>query len=132
MNPIRQLSVSLGLAAITAVAGTVIAVPAMASGSGTEVIARGTCTQGGAWKLKAKPDDGRLEVEFEVDTNRVGQVWSVALRDNGVLVFSGSRTTLAPSGSFEVRRLITNRTGPDVITGRAVRGTNVCSGKVTI
>jgi hypothetical protein len=131
MKPIRQLSVSLGLAAVTAVAGAAVAMPAMASG-GTGVIARGTCTHGGVWKLKAKPEDGRLEVEFEVDTNRVGQVWSVALRDNGLLVFGGSRTTLAPSGSFAVRRLITNRRGPDLITARAVRGTNVCSGKVTV
>ena len=32
----------------------------------------GNCTSGATSKLKAKPDDGRLEVEFEVDQNRNG------------------------------------------------------------
>jgi hypothetical protein len=118
--------------AATALTGSVaLAAPASASG-GDAVIARGTCTSGGAWKLKAKHDDGRIEVELEVDTNRVGQVWSVGLTDNGVTVFSGSRTTAAPSGSFTVRRLIANRAGADVIRARAVRGTNVCAGSVRV
>ena len=32
----------------------------------------GTCTDSSRAKLKLKPDDGRVEVEFEVDENRNG------------------------------------------------------------
>ena len=40
-----------------------------------DVIKRGNCSGSANWKLKAKPDDGRLEVEGEVDSNKHGQVW---------------------------------------------------------
>ena len=46
-------------------------------GGGSVVEARGTCTNGAHWDLKAKHNDGRIELEFEVDTNRAGQVWAV-------------------------------------------------------
>src|SRR4051812_3497230 len=62
----------------------------------------GSCSSGATWKLKAQPDDGRVEVELEVDSNVVGQTWSVQIADNGTSIFSGTRRTTAPSGSFEV------------------------------
>src|SRR4051794_29272060 len=46
----------------------------------------GTCTDGSTAKLKAKPDDGRLEVELEVDQNRNGVKWAVRVRRDGTLV----------------------------------------------
>ncbi len=74
----------------------------------------GSCSMRSDWKLKAKTEDGgRLKVEFEVDSNRVGQAWNVTITDNGVRVFAGTRKTLAPSGSFTVERLVPNRTGTD-------------------
>jgi hypothetical protein len=81
--------------------------------------ASGTCSQGAAWKIKAKADDGRVEVEFEVDSNRVGQVWTWSLRDNGVKVGAGSARTTAPSGSFEVERQVRNRAGKDTFAAYA-------------
>ena len=99
-----------------------------------EVIRRGSCTGASDWKLKAKPDDGRLEVEFEVDSNRNGQVWSVRMTDNGVQVFSGTRTTQPPSGSFSVERRIANRAGADTIRARATnaRTGESCTGNLQI
>jgi hypothetical protein len=70
------------------------------------VIKTGTCSASAHWKLKAKSDDGRIETEFEVDQNRVGKRWRVTISRNGSAVFRGIRTTTAPSGSFEVRRLL--------------------------
>ena len=64
---------------------------------GTEVRKR-HLQPGATWKLKAKTDDGRLEVELEVDSNRVGQSWSVRLKDNGVLVWSGTGRRSPPAG----------------------------------
>jgi hypothetical protein len=40
----------------------------------------GSCTGGARAKLKAEHDDGRLEVEFEVDQNRTGVRWKVRVR----------------------------------------------------
>ncbi|MGL5908815.1 MAG: hypothetical protein ACRCZP_02365, partial [Phycicoccus sp.] len=106
--------------AATALATFLVATAAPAAlAKGPEVRTSGACSQGATWKLKAKADDGRLEVELEVDSNRVGQVWSWSMRDNGVAVASGSATTVAPSGSFEVERRVANRAGADTITAVA-------------
>ena len=85
-----------------------LAPTALARGSkgGDGVLERGTCTASSTWKLKAKLDDGRIETEFEVDRNRVGKRWQITLVRNGSTVFRGIRTTVAPSGSFTVRRLV--------------------------
>ena len=45
---------------------------------------------------------------------------------------SGRRTTVAPSGSFSVEKRIPNRSGVDRITGRATRGSVVCSTSVSL
>ncbi|NHC13055.1 hypothetical protein [Motilibacter deserti] len=108
---------------------------AQASGKGDDEIRKsGSCSSGGRWELKAKTDDGGLEVEFEVDTNRAGQTWSVRVTDNGAQVFRGSRTTRPPSGSFSVERHITDRSGTDTIVATATRsGTSQrCTGRLSI
>lgn len=111
----------------------VLAAPASASGGGGDVRASGHCTNGtGVWKLKAKHDSGAVEIEFEVDTNRVGQAWNVALRDNGSAVFARTVHTVAPSGSFTVHARTANRAGMDTVGARAVRGTRVCAGTVRL
>ncbi len=127
-----------GLALTTMIAAgslTAFAMPAQAKdhgGGDDRVEARGACTGGGHWKLKAKHDDGRIEYEFEVDTNKVGQRWTVKVSDNGHRIFSGHRTTKAPSGSFSLEKTTKNRAGTDVIKAKATRGSKVCSGKVSL
>ena len=86
------------------------------------VIKRGDCSGASNWKLKAKPDDGRLEVEFEVDQNRNNVRWNVRIRRNGKSVASGARRTKAPSGSFSFERKIANPAGKDRISAVAKRG----------
>jgi len=110
---------TLGLALVAAVALS-IAGAASARGGGNESrIKSGSCSGSATWKLKAKLDDGRIETEFEVDQNRAGRRWHVKIRRNGVLAFDGVRTTMAPSGSFEVRRRLGNAAGPDRIVAKA-------------
>ena len=94
---------------------------AFAKGSDAQ-IKTGSCTAASDWKLKAKADDGAIEVEFEVDSNRVGQTWHVTLLKNGNAFFTGNRVTKAPSGSFEVERHTPNPAGADIIKGRATNG----------
>jgi hypothetical protein len=104
-----------------------------ASGNDGDVIAEGNCSLASDWKLKVGPENGRLEVEFEVDSNVVGQTWGVRLLQNGTEIFRGVRQTRAPSGSFEVRRLAVNTAGADTFVGQA-RNPNtgeVCQGTLT-
>jgi hypothetical protein len=116
-NRIRAAAVTVAVGATALAAGA----PVAAKDGGDRGVQRtGACSAGAVWKLKAKHDDGRIETEFEVDSNRVGQRWRVRITDNGVRVFRGARRTLAPSGSFSVERHIPNRAGLDRIRAVAV------------
>ena len=84
-----------------------------------DVIKRGSCSGTANWKLKASPENGRIEVEGEVDSNRVGQTWNWRILHNGSVSAKGSKTTVAPSGSFTVRRVLVNIKGRDSIAFRA-------------
>ena len=92
---------------------------APASAKAGDVRKVGTCTGRSTTTIKIGPRDGRLETEFEVDSNRNGQQWSVTMTQNGAIVASGTKTTVAPSGSFTVRRVLTNRAGTDTINAAA-------------
>lgn len=96
------------------------------SKSRARVVKRGTCTAATDWKLKAKPRDGRLEVEFEVDSNVSGQRWTYTVSHDGVVKASGTRTTGAPSGSFSVERRLPNAPGVHTISAR---GMNASTGE---
>jgi len=128
----RRLAVA---AVVTAVAagGALSAAPAQAKG-GDDVVHRGTCAGSTHWKLKVGPDDGRLEVEGEIDSNHVGQSWNWRILHNGSTSASGTATTKAPSGSFEVRRTVVNLRGTDTVTFRArnAKSGALCSGTVRI
>lgn len=106
------------------------------SGSGArdgrdEVLSRGACTMSSDWKVKAKRRDGRIEIEGEVDTSRVGQSWTWKLKHNGSLSARGTETTTAPSGSFSVERRTADLAGADSFvfwatnpaSGESCRGT---------
>ena len=103
-----------------------------ASGGGARVIKTGSCSGSADWKLKAKHDDGRLELEFEVDSNRTGQSWAVRVSDNGQGVFSGRRTTHGRSGSFSLELRRADRAGIDTIRARATHAGQTCAGTVRI
>ena len=107
------LALSLGATFVASAA------PAFAQGGGGDVRAAGHCSAGSTWALKAKGDDGRIRLEMEVDSKRGGQPWRVGITDNKVRVFSGTRVTKAPSGSFSVELRTANRAGADVFIGTA-------------
>lgn len=130
MNTLSRITVAVATIVVTAAP---LATPASAHGGddGDRVIRRGACTGGSAvWKLKVKEDDGRLEIEGEVDSNRRGQVWRWSITHNGSLSRRGTATTAGRSGSFSVERRVVDLAGTDRIVFRAVRGTRVCRGVV--
>jgi hypothetical protein len=115
---ITAVTASAVLAVLTApVAATLAAGPALAADD--DVVRRGSCSGSADWKLKASPEDGRIEVEAEVDSNHDGQKWRWRLRHNGSLSARGTATTGGPSGSFEVRRVVVDAAGTDRLVFRA-------------
>ena len=118
------------LALVASASLVVVAAPAQAKGD--DVVRRGSCAGATDWKVKVGPEDGRLEVEGEIDSNRAGQTWSWRILHNGSTSAHGTRTTKAPSGSFEVRRVLVNLRGTDTVTFRAynARTREFCTGSV--
>ena len=108
------------VAAVLAV-GVMAPLPMALAKGPAAVTAKGTCTGNATAKLKLKPDNGKIEVAFEVDQNRNGVRWRWGLSRAGATLRSGSSVTVAPSGSFTVRRIVTNTPGPDRITAVATR-----------
>ncbi len=122
---------SLAVAAFATMALVVAGTPATAANDG-DVVVEGNCSKRADYKLKASPEDGRLEIEGEVDSNRVGQTWRWKLWHNGSLTGKGTRRTKGDSGSFEVDRVIVDMAGTDWSTFKArnVRSGEICRGVV--
>ena len=110
----------------TAIAATaaLAAVPAASAKDGDVRIA-GRCTGATTSKLKLSEEDGRVEVEFEVDQNRNGVAWNVVLRRNGAVVRRAVRVTRAPSGSFELRTVA----GHGTFVATATRRGETCTAR---
>ena len=121
-----MLDKMIRIAAAGALAFTVMGTTTAFAKDG-DVIRRGSCSGSTDWKLKLSPENGKIEVEYEVDSNKVGQTWRVRLFHDGNRFFSGTRTTAGASGSFEVRQVAANHSGSDSFRARAV---NVASGEV--
>jgi hypothetical protein len=120
----------LTTAAITAAPLLIAATPASASGGG--VRSGGSCMNRASFELKAKHDDGAIELEYEVDSDHAGQVWAVRITDNRAVVLSRHATTARRSGSFTVHKTIANRPGADTIRAHATFKARSCRGAVTL
>ena len=115
----------------TLVAGSLlVATPAVADSEA--VIVTGSCSATTDWKTQAKLDDGRIEVEGEVDSNRTGQTWHWTVRQNGAMADRGTGVTAGRSGSFSIERHLRNTAGTDMFVFRAMNPATreVCRGTV--
>jgi hypothetical protein len=120
----------IALATLTLAAAALLLAGAPASAKDGDVLVRGKCTAASTSKLKLSDEDGRIEVEFEVDQNRNGVRWAVRLFQDGRRIAQLSRVTRPPSGSFEARVLARNRAGTDVFSARATRASGeVCTAR---
>ncbi len=129
------MKTSVRIAAVLLVAASVPAIASAPAQAGdNEVIRNGSCSGSADWKIKAKPDDGRLEVEAEVDSNRSGQDWRWKFKHDGRVFDRGTATTGGRSGSFEIERHPANNAGRDSFTFRAKNPASgqVCVARVTI
>lgn len=127
MFSIRSLRL---LSAATMSAAILVAPPALAhssdDGDRNETIRTGQCSGATTWKLKAKSDDGGIEVEAEIDSNRTGQAWRWVIRHNGSVSARGTSVTAGRSGSFDVERRMADFPGTDRFV---LRATNPASGE---
>jgi len=130
----RLVGSALGIGVMSAALLAVPQVTLARHGGGGAVSNTGTCSGSTTTRIKAKPDNGGLEVEFEVDSNRSGQTWHVVLKRDGSNFFSGNRMTQPPSGSFDLSRRTANPAGSNTLTGRATNAVTgeVCRAQVTL
>ena len=129
----RTLARTTAAVTLATAVGVTAAGAAQASGGGPRVITTGSCSAGADWKMKAKEDDGRIEVESEVDSNRNGQTWTWTLKHDGSLSAKGTAKTTGPSGSFSIERRTVDGEGTDTFVFRAknARSGEVCLGTVS-
>jgi hypothetical protein len=118
--------------ALVGLALALVAAPAGVAKDG-DVLVRGTCTGATNSKLKLSEEDGRIEIEFEVDQNRNGVRWNVSLFQDGRRIARMTRVTRGPSGSFEARIVAPNRAGRDAFRARATRSSGeTCTARATL
>jgi hypothetical protein len=119
------LAVSLGLS-------LGLSSPAQASHGGDDDVRKsGHCSGAAHWKLKAKHDDGRIEVEAEIEGSHSGTKWHWTFKHNGSTSATGAKRTSGRSGSFEVERRMTDLSGKDHFVFRATHGGAVCRGTIS-
>lgn len=107
------------IAAVLAAAVAALAVAPVGLAKRGDLRIAGTCTASSTSKLKLSEEDGGIEVEFEVDQNRNGVRWVVAIAHNGTRIVRTTKVTKGPSGSFELRVVAPNRPGTDRFVARA-------------
>lgn len=123
-------AVSRTAVALATVAATAIT-PGVAFANEADVIRAGNCSRAADWKLKLSPENGRIEMEFQVDANARGQRWRVAVWHGGRRIERDVFRTHGRSGSFTVRRVLNNTAGADNARARAIRfgGGQTCRGR---
>lgn len=92
----------------------------------------GSCTGHADWKLKVAPENGRLQVEFEVEHATAGDRWRVSVKENGSPLLSRSKVVRA-DGSFDIKHGANNTLGSDRFVARATNASSgeSCVGTVT-
>lgn len=120
--------------AVAALTIASIALPSSASAGDDRIRRRGDCSGRSEWELDVRRDDGgRLRVMLEIQGGRSGQDWHIFLSDNGVNIFSGTRTSEG-GGHVEVRVRTTDRSGADAVKAAAnnVATGESCTGRATL
>ena len=122
---------SLLIASVTTLALLALAAVPVAVAKDGDILRRGTCTGASTSKIKLSEEDGRIEVELEVDQNRNGVRWNVAITQTGGRTWRFARVTRGPSGSFEARIVAPNRAGTDTFVGTASRRGETCRARAS-
>lgn len=101
------------LAAITALASL-----STAMAKTGDVIKRANCPGSAKSKLKASPENGRIEVEYEIDNAVAGERWKIILKKGNRKIFKGVRTVNG-AREIKVRKVTSNGAGTERISAKA-------------
>lgn len=126
MNTLRTATAALGATALVAVPLTVLATsPANA------IEKSGRCS-GARFELDVDKEDGRFEVEAEIDA-KPGSTWRVVLKHDGKKFYDRVRTA-DREGDVSVERYRSNTKGKDVfrVNVRKVGSDTTCSRAITL
>ena len=83
-----------------------------------DIIKRGQCSTGTNTKLKASPENGQIEVEYELGDAVPGDLWRITITKNGKSILRTSQRVNA-AGDIEVRKITPNTAGSDTIRATA-------------
>ncbi|HMJ03823.1 MAG TPA: hypothetical protein VK506_12835 [Conexibacter sp.] len=106
------------IALAAALAALSFSATAPARGGDDDVRVAGSCGRGASAELRAKEDDGAIEVEWRVRRARSGERWSVVLVHERRVAIRATVTTRG-GGGFRIRRELPDFGGADQITARA-------------
>jgi hypothetical protein len=124
-------ALGLGTVAALLVAAVALLAAPTATAKDGDIRRVGTCTKSSTSKIKLSEENGRIEVEFEVDQNRNGVRWNVRIAKNGTRIAKMTRVTKGPSGSFEARIVARNSAGADRFVATATRAGETCTARAT-
>lgn len=114
MTPLRRSTAAVGTIALLGVpALAVTATPAHAAEKSQRC-------DGARMELSVEKDDGKFEVEAEIDDARPGSRWRIVLRHDGKRYFNDVRRADG-DGDIEIDRDRRNTAGRDVFTMRVNR-----------
>lgn len=126
MSHLRRTTAGLGVAALVAVpATTMLAAPAHA-------VDKSKRCDGARMELSVEKDDGKFEVEADVDDAAPGSRWRIVLRQDGKRFFKDVRRA-DDDGDVEIDRDRRNTRGKDVfrMTVNRVGTSGSCSLTIT-
>ncbi|MEO9325341.1 hypothetical protein ABFT23_17750 [Nocardioides sp. C4-1] len=86
----KRIAIAGAVGAVVVVGGGAAAW--MAFGDDAETTERGTCA-GTAYTLTVEPEDGGLELDYELQSAGPGEVWQVLVTQGDTVVLEGERTT---------------------------------------
>jgi hypothetical protein len=119
---------------LLAVISACVLVPAFAHDNHDHSIIRQSACGGGVKsKLAADDENGRIEVEYEIDDARPGDIWLIVIRKNGAVILR-TRKRVNAAGDAAVRVLTTNGSGNERIAAGATRvgGGGKCGGSLVV
>jgi hypothetical protein len=98
-----------------------------------ELIRQSACGGGVKSKVSASPENGRIEVEYEVDNAQPGDTWRIVIRRNGKVILR-TRKRVNAAGNAEIRVLTPNGNGNERIAASATRvgGGGSCEATVVV
>ena len=112
----RRFAPLLVLAAFVGAAAQPVASGAKDGGGDVRVAA--ACSKGVTSDLRLRARDGGIELRFKLRRGRAGS-WRVVLVQERRVAWRGTRKTSGSSDSLELRRMLSDLPGADVVTATA-------------